>query len=222
MPPGTSIVASNQIGPTFHFDVDEVDFGTVSYGCPVSTTVGLTNTSEISMPWRARVPQVVTIACSAPLHKSLWNVEATLLRTRWFINLISLHVGRSLRDRASELKLNWIAATRPAWEHFVCKCPDLQSRQNCRQTLLTRCRLSLQESTFVSAKPPIVISPPSFVNQDGAFRKKEITITPSSGNLSPGQRVDLLVELMSQTVKVSATEDYFVGRGRFLLNRVGI
>lgn len=47
-----------QIGPTFHFDVDEVDFGAISYDCPVSASTVLTNTSEISMVWRARVPQV--------------------------------------------------------------------------------------------------------------------------------------------------------------------
>lgn len=83
-----------QIGPTFHFNVDEVDFGAVSYDCPVSASIVLTNTSDISMVWRARVPQ------------------------------------------------------------------------------------------------------------DGTFRKRELTITPSRGTLSPGQSVDLLVELMSQTVKV--------------------
>lgn len=85
---------SRQIGPTFHFNVEEVDFGAVSYDCPVSASIVLTNTSEISMAWRARVPQ------------------------------------------------------------------------------------------------------------DGTFRKRELTITPSNGTLSPGQSVDLLVELMSQTVKV--------------------
>lgn len=74
--------------------MEEVDFGAVSYDCPVSASIVLTNTSDISMVWRARVPQ------------------------------------------------------------------------------------------------------------DGTFRKRELTITPSSGTLSPGQSVDLLVELMSQTVKV--------------------
>ncbi|CAM9686374.1 unnamed protein product, partial [Laminaria digitata] len=82
------------IGPTFHFDVDEVDFGAISYDCPVRASTVLTNTSEISMVWRARVPQ------------------------------------------------------------------------------------------------------------DGTFRKRELTITPSNGYLSPGQSVELLVELMSQTVKI--------------------
>lgn len=74
--------------------MEEIDFGAVSYDCPVSASVVLTNTSDISMVWRARVPQ------------------------------------------------------------------------------------------------------------DGTFRKRELTITPSAGTLSPGQSVDLLVELMSQTVKV--------------------
>lgn len=84
----------DQIGPTFHFNVEEVDFGAVSYDCPVSASIVLTNTSDISMAWRVRVPQ------------------------------------------------------------------------------------------------------------DGTFRKRELTITPFVGTLSPGQSVDLLVELMSQTVKV--------------------
>lgn len=92
--PTSPAFSSRQIGPTFHFNVDEVDFGAVSYDCPVSDSIVLTNTSDISMAWRARVPQ------------------------------------------------------------------------------------------------------------DGTFRKRELTITPSSGTLSPGQSVDLLVELMSQTVKV--------------------
>lgn len=55
-----SLVSACQIGPTFHFDVDEVDFGAISYDCPVSASTVLTNTSEISMVWRARVPQVIT------------------------------------------------------------------------------------------------------------------------------------------------------------------
>ncbi|CAM9160707.1 unnamed protein product [Discosporangium mesarthrocarpum] len=82
------------IGPTFQFDVEEIDFGVISYDCPVSATAVLENTSDISMSWRARIPQ------------------------------------------------------------------------------------------------------------DGAYRKREFTINPDCGSLVPGQRQSILVELMSQTVKV--------------------
>lgn len=56
--PPFGVLSSSQIGPSFHFDVEEVDFGQVSYDCPVSASIVLTNTSDIPMRWRARVPQV--------------------------------------------------------------------------------------------------------------------------------------------------------------------
>ena len=43
------------IGPTFHFDVEKVDFGEISYGFPTSRTVSLINTSEIDMIYGLRM-----------------------------------------------------------------------------------------------------------------------------------------------------------------------
>ena len=45
------------VGPTFHFDVDELDFGVVSYEFLNNKVVSLFNTSEISMTYTLRVPQ---------------------------------------------------------------------------------------------------------------------------------------------------------------------
>ena len=45
------------VGPTFHFDVDELDFGVVSYEFLNNKVVSLFNTSEIPMTFALRVPQ---------------------------------------------------------------------------------------------------------------------------------------------------------------------
>jgi hypothetical protein len=45
------------VGPTFHFDVDELKFGVVSYEFLNNKTVSLFNTSEIPMTFALRVPQ---------------------------------------------------------------------------------------------------------------------------------------------------------------------
>ena len=45
------------VGPTFHFDVDELDFGIVSYEFLNNKVVSLFNTSEIPMTFTLRVPQ---------------------------------------------------------------------------------------------------------------------------------------------------------------------
>ena len=40
------LLASPQVSPTFHFDLDRISFGVVSYGFLNSKTLTLTNTSE--------------------------------------------------------------------------------------------------------------------------------------------------------------------------------
>ena len=45
------------VGPTFHFDVDDLDFGVVSYEFLNNRVVSLYNTSEIPMTFTLRVPQ---------------------------------------------------------------------------------------------------------------------------------------------------------------------
>ena len=45
------------VGPTFHFDVEEIDFGIVSYEFVNTKTFTLYNTSEIPMTYTLRVPQ---------------------------------------------------------------------------------------------------------------------------------------------------------------------
>ena len=45
------------IGPTFHFDVEELDFGNVSYNFWHTKTFHLVNTSEIPMRFHLRVPE---------------------------------------------------------------------------------------------------------------------------------------------------------------------
>eukprot|EP01062_Namystynia_karyoxenos_P075960 TRINITY_DN7388_c0_g1_i1.p1 TRINITY_DN7388_c0_g1~~TRINITY_DN7388_c0_g1_i1.p1 ORF type:complete len:3850 (+),score=1433.28 TRINITY_DN7388_c0_g1_i1:116-11551(+) len=45
------------IGPTFHCDVDEIDFGNVAYNFMHRRTFNLVNTSEIPMRFRLRVPE---------------------------------------------------------------------------------------------------------------------------------------------------------------------
>eukprot|EP01063_Lacrimia_lanifica_P026221 TRINITY_DN349_c0_g2_i1.p1 TRINITY_DN349_c0_g2~~TRINITY_DN349_c0_g2_i1.p1 ORF type:complete len:4697 (+),score=2083.13 TRINITY_DN349_c0_g2_i1:84-14174(+) len=45
------------IGPTFHFDTDEIDFGNVSYNFMHRRAFHLVNTSEIPMKYRLRVPE---------------------------------------------------------------------------------------------------------------------------------------------------------------------
>eukprot|EP01060_Flectonema_neradi_P033529 TRINITY_DN5651_c0_g1_i4.p1 TRINITY_DN5651_c0_g1~~TRINITY_DN5651_c0_g1_i4.p1 ORF type:complete len:4653 (+),score=840.28 TRINITY_DN5651_c0_g1_i4:145-14103(+) len=45
------------IGPTFHFDTDEIDFGNVSFNFLHRKVFSLVNTSEIPMQFRLRVPE---------------------------------------------------------------------------------------------------------------------------------------------------------------------
>jgi len=45
------------IGPTFHFDKEEIDYGTVSYDFLQSRSVVLFNTSDIPMVYSLRIPQ---------------------------------------------------------------------------------------------------------------------------------------------------------------------
>ncbi|KAL3657260.1 hypothetical protein V7S43_017769 [Phytophthora oleae] len=45
------------IPPVFHFDVDQVDFGAVSYSFPQTRTVKLINSSKIAMNYSLRVPE---------------------------------------------------------------------------------------------------------------------------------------------------------------------
>eukprot|EP01064_Diplonema_japonicum_P013676 TRINITY_DN21214_c0_g1_i2.p1 TRINITY_DN21214_c0_g1~~TRINITY_DN21214_c0_g1_i2.p1 ORF type:complete len:4615 (+),score=1185.39 TRINITY_DN21214_c0_g1_i2:107-13846(+) len=45
------------IGPTFHFDTDEIDFGNVSFNFMHRRSFHLVNTSEIPMRFRLRVPE---------------------------------------------------------------------------------------------------------------------------------------------------------------------
>ena len=45
------------VGPTFHFDVEEIDFGVVSYEFVNNQSLTLYNTSEIPMTYTLRVPQ---------------------------------------------------------------------------------------------------------------------------------------------------------------------
>lgn len=49
-------VVGNVIGPTFHFDIPKLRFGTVSYGFPSTQTCKLTNTSLVPMQFRLCVP----------------------------------------------------------------------------------------------------------------------------------------------------------------------
>lgn len=45
------------VGPTFHFDCSEIEFGVVSFGILHSVNILLTNTSSISMDYKLVVPQ---------------------------------------------------------------------------------------------------------------------------------------------------------------------
>lgn len=45
------------IGPTFHFDCNSIDFGTVSFDYLHSTTVRLVNTSKVPMTYHLHIPQ---------------------------------------------------------------------------------------------------------------------------------------------------------------------
>lgn len=48
---------ANVIPPVFHFDVEQVDFGAVSYSFPQTRTVKLINASKIAMKYSLRVPE---------------------------------------------------------------------------------------------------------------------------------------------------------------------
>ncbi|KAF4028176.1 ASH domain-containing protein [Phytophthora infestans] len=48
---------ANVIPPVFHFDVDQVDFGAISYSFPQTRTVKLVNASKIAMKYFLRVPE---------------------------------------------------------------------------------------------------------------------------------------------------------------------
>uniref|UniRef100_H3HD69 Abnormal spindle-like microcephaly-associated protein ASH domain-containing protein n=1 Tax=Phytophthora ramorum TaxID=164328 RepID=H3HD69_PHYRM len=48
---------ANVIPPVFHFDLDQVDFGAVSYSFPQTRTVKLINASKIAMKYSLRVPE---------------------------------------------------------------------------------------------------------------------------------------------------------------------
>ncbi|RLN60455.1 hypothetical protein BBP00_00005965 [Phytophthora kernoviae] len=53
----TARFKANVIPPVFHFDVDQVDFGAVSYSFPQTQTVKLINASKISIKYSLRVPE---------------------------------------------------------------------------------------------------------------------------------------------------------------------
>ena len=42
--------------PTFHFDVDKINFGTVSFGFLNCKTITLSNDSEVTMRYVLRIP----------------------------------------------------------------------------------------------------------------------------------------------------------------------
>ncbi|XP_066051005.1 hydrocephalus-inducing protein homolog [Chamaea fasciata] len=44
------------VGPTLHFDTDELDFGDISFGFPCTKTCRLTNTSRVPVTFKLRVP----------------------------------------------------------------------------------------------------------------------------------------------------------------------
>ena len=46
----------HSVSPTFHFDLDRISFGVVSYGFLNSKTLTLTNTSEVPMRFALRIP----------------------------------------------------------------------------------------------------------------------------------------------------------------------
>ncbi|GMF21897.1 unnamed protein product [Phytophthora lilii] len=48
---------ANVIPPVFHFDVDQVDFGAISYSFPQIRTVKLVNASKIAMKYSLRIPE---------------------------------------------------------------------------------------------------------------------------------------------------------------------
>ncbi|GMF15729.1 unnamed protein product [Phytophthora fragariaefolia] len=48
---------ANVIPPVFHFDVDQVDFGAVSYSFPQTRTVQLVNASKIAIKYSLRIPE---------------------------------------------------------------------------------------------------------------------------------------------------------------------
>jgi hydrocephalus-inducing protein len=55
--PLSSHFKGHVVGPTFHFDVDELNFGVVSYEFLNNKVISLFNTSEIPMTFKLRVPQ---------------------------------------------------------------------------------------------------------------------------------------------------------------------
>lgn len=50
-------IKGHVLGPTFHFDCNSIDFGTVSYDCLHTTQLRLTNTSKVPMVYNLHVPQ---------------------------------------------------------------------------------------------------------------------------------------------------------------------
>ncbi|CAE8612898.1 unnamed protein product [Polarella glacialis] len=60
IPPSTSSIPLNfkghSVSPTFHFDLDRISFGVISYGFLNSKTLTLTNTSEVPMRFALRIP----------------------------------------------------------------------------------------------------------------------------------------------------------------------
>ncbi|RKO94829.1 hypothetical protein BDK51DRAFT_29881 [Blyttiomyces helicus] len=54
--PLTLVFKGRVVGPTFHFDIPELDFGKLSYGFKTRSTVSLINTSNICMTYALRLP----------------------------------------------------------------------------------------------------------------------------------------------------------------------
>ncbi len=102
----TLCVMGQTIGPQFHFDVDGIDFGTVSYNFLNVAFVELANVCEIPMNFRLRIPEDGTL-----LHREFDVVPAT---------------GTLLPDSTKKIKIEFLSNTCKAYHsHLVVDIVDV-------------------------------------------------------------------------------------------------
>jgi hydrocephalus-inducing protein len=52
----TILFIGHVIAPTFHFDIERINFGTVSYSFQYTEKIKLTNTSTVAFTYNLRIP----------------------------------------------------------------------------------------------------------------------------------------------------------------------
>eukprot|EP00760_Papus_ankaliazontas_P031923 PhM_4_TR5537/c0_g1_i1/m.106423/K17570/HYDIN; hydrocephalus-inducing protein len=191
------------IGPTFHFDVEELDFGNVSYNFWHIKTFNLVNTSDISMRYTLRIPEDgvlgkkefdIVPATGHILPKGKAKIQVDFLSNT--VQEYNAHLMVDIAEVGENLESLPIKAT--------CIVPDVTISRN----LLdygTQCfinhpyplDLEIKNETPLSAKFEVIV--PS--DEDVSRKKAEITV----GSGDPKERKGIVHARSVQKVAIVLT-----------------